>query len=213
MKTLYKNIKSHIPPFVGDRFRIEHFVLSKKAVEQAKFSALIRGTSGEVHSLEAGTYVKLVDTEKKQIVMSDTPMELETNRTFVQEARGTVLVGGLGLGIVLLAIQSKKEVKRIVVVERERELIEYVGKLLPLNKKVEILHGDINTYETVRKFDTIYFDIWNTICGDNWDEMKKLHRRFRKNLNTDGWLGSWRDDDCKRLKAAERREAKMYRNF
>mgnify|MGYP000786328328 FL=1 len=42
--------------------------------------------------------------------MSDTPMEKETNRDFVHNAHGNVLIGGLGIGLIILAIQNKEDV-------------------------------------------------------------------------------------------------------
>lgn len=64
---------------------------------------------------------------------------------------------------------------------------------------VTIVQGDIFTYETTAKFDTIYFDIWDNICGDNWDGMKRLHRKFRSKLRKGGWMSSWRKEDCQHL--------------
>ena len=213
MKTLYKDIKKHIKPFKGDTFEVEHFKLSKEKVELEKMKSMFNGSYGEVHSLKAGAYIKLTNPSMHEIVMSDTPMELETNRLFVEEAKGVVLIGGLGLGIVLLAIQSKKEVKRVVIIEKEKELIEKIGKQLPLNKKVELVHADIFEFKTNEKFDTIYFDIWSHISSDNYEDMKLLHKKFRKNLNKEGWMSSWRFEYCKELKYKENRESRMWPNF
>lgn len=199
--TLYPSIKKHVQPFETERFKLEKFELSDEKVKQIKMSAAFGGGERyrEVYNLEAGMYVKLVDKKQHQIVMSDTPMELDTNREFVVNAKGTVLIGGLGIGVVLLAIQKKKEVKRVLVIEKEKELIDRIVPMLPLNKKVRVVHGDIFEFETKEKFDTLYFDIWNNICGDNWQDMKKLHARFRKNKNPEAWMGSWRKSDCQRL--------------
>lgn len=188
-------------PFETDRFRLEHFSLTKKEVDKARLMAAFRGGSAyaEVYTLKPGKYAKLVDKKFHEIVMSDTPMELETNAEFISAARGSVMIGGLGLGLVLLAIQKKPEVTRILVVEKEQELIERISRQLPLNSKVEVVQGDILSFETKEKFDTLYFDIWNNICGDNWNDMKKLHARYRKNKAPGAWMDSWRSKHCKRL--------------
>jgi hypothetical protein len=203
--TKYIDIQEHVQPFESPSFKVEHIHIDQKMVEEVKFRSALRGQVKEVRTLKAGRYIKLTDKRKKEIVMSDTPMELETNNEVLENARGSVLIGGLGLGIILLAIQKKKEVKRIVVVEKEMELIIRIASQLPLNNKVEIVHGDILTWETDEKFDTQYFDIWNHISGDNWAEMKALNARYRKNRNKGAWVRSWRQDDCQRLERETRR--------
>ena len=127
-------------------------------------------------------------------------MELETNDEFIKVASGNVLIAGLGLGLIVMAIQSKKEVKKILVCEKEKGIIDLIEKRLPFNKKVTVLHEDIFDLTPGTGYDTIYFDIWNNICSDNYEDMKVLHRRWRNKLNKDGWMNSWRFDRCKRLK-------------
>ncbi|MCP6727390.1 MAG: hypothetical protein KJI69_05275 [Patescibacteria group bacterium] len=210
MKTLFKDIKKYLPPSEKGVFAIEHFELSEERVKREKLQAMFGGSYHEVHSLKAGKYIKLVDKSKHDIVMSDTPMELDTNDNFVKAAFGSVLIGGLGLGLILMAIQSKKEVKSILVYEKEKEIIDLIEKRLPLNKKVTILNENIYDVAPKAGFDTIYFDIWNNICSDNYEDMKLLHRKWRNKLNKDGWMSSWRFEWCRDLKQRERREDRMY---
>ncbi len=101
--------------------------------------------------------------------------------------------------MVLAALLQKPEATSITVVEKELEIIELVGKQ-PIfqNQKLRIIEGDIFDYVTTDKYNTIYFDIWNNICTDNWEGMKQLKRRFRKNLDkTDpqAWIGCWKWDE------------------
>ena len=66
------------------------------------------------------------------------------------------------------------------------------------------------------KFDTIYFDIWTNIGGDNYPQMKELHRKFRKYLNKNDinkWMSSWRYDDCKRMNYADNKEDRERKSF
>ncbi len=191
------------------RFKISHVVMDKAFVEREKNSACFTpGGYYEVWDLEPGTYVKLTDAEERygrEIIMSDTPMELRTNKPFVEHAHGNVLIAGLGIGFVLLTIQEKPEVKSITVVELQPELIELVQPKLSLNEKVKIVRADIFQWlpEEPERFNTIYFDIWNSICGDNYPQTKTLHARFRKYLNRKGdsqaWMDSWRRDEFKAL--------------
>lgn len=196
MKLLF-DVKNHLNDSECGRFKIRRFNMTEKDVEHAKMMAMFGGYYGDVYSLKPGEYIKLIDADRDEIVMSDTPMEVETNSSFVENAHGRVLVGGLGLGIILLEIQDKKEVSEIVVVEKYQEIIDLVAKNLPLNDKVKIVQSDIFDFAVEKGFDTIYFDIWNTICEDNWEDMKKLRRKWCRAITKGGWIQSWRQEDCR----------------
>ena len=130
--------------------------------------------------LADGKYVRLLD--RTGCVMSDTDMEKRTNRDFVHNANGDVFIAGLGIGLIVLPIQDKEKVKSITILEKYPEVIELVGKQLPLNSKVNIIQGDVFEYEFPKgtKFDTIYFDIWNYVNSDIYKEMQILRKKYRK---------------------------------
>lgn len=134
-----------------------------------------------LHGIPSGKFIKL--TRRGEVVMSNTGMEKRTNSSFVVKAHGNVLIGGLGIGLILLAIQDKEEVKQITVVEKNKEVIELVGNQLPLNSKVHIVHDDVFEYNPLFKYNTIYMDIWNYINSDIYQrEMKPLISRYRRYL-------------------------------
>lgn len=133
------------------------------------------------HGIPCGKFVRLI--HKGEVVMSDTDMEKRTNANFVRNAHGKVLIGGLGIGLILLAIQDNTEVEKIVVVEKHKEVIDLVKDQLPLNEKVEVVNADVWEYTPTEKFNTIYMDIWNYINTDVYrDSMKPLIARYRKFL-------------------------------
>ena len=134
-----------------------------------------------LHGIPSGKFVRLI--HRGEVVMSNTDMEKRTNSSFVINAHGNVLVGGLGIGLILLAIQDKEEVKQITVVEKNKEVIELVGSQLPLNPKVHIVHDDVFEYKPLFKYNTICMDIWNYINSDVYQrEMKPLISRYRRYL-------------------------------
>lgn len=146
----------------------------------------------------------LFDKEKKEIVMSDSMMEKRTNIDFVNEANGDVLIAGLGLGMIVLAIQDNPKVKSITVVEIDSKLKELsmqgLGKFL--NEKVNIVIEDINNFTPTKKYDVVYCDIWNNIDGENWEEMKSLTKKFKYFVNRDNdsaFLDHWRKKDVRGL--------------
>jgi hypothetical protein len=183
-----------------ENFRLEHFYVSEMDTNRLRLNDLVNDRR-EYTGLKSGTYVRLCDKRSggNNVVMSDTFMERKSNREFYQHAKGDVLIGGLGLGMVLLAVQDKPEVHLATVVEIEQEIIDLVLPQLPLNSKVNVVQGDIFRFVTNHLFDTIYFDVWNEVNAVNWKQMKKLHRRFRKNLKPDGWMSSWREEDTRKL--------------
>ena len=129
----------------------------------------------------------LVDTVKGEIVMSDSWMEQETNIEFVRAAKGDVLIGGLGMGMILLALQDKSEVTSITVVEISQELVDFILPNLPLNDKVKIVVSDIHDFIPDKKYDLVYCDIWNDISGNNYDEMNDLTHKFREHKAVAHW--------------------------
>jgi hypothetical protein len=152
-----------------------------------------------------GKYIRLVNKSNGECVMSDTPMEKRTNYRFLEEAHGDVLIGGLGIGMIIIPIQEKIEVKSITILEKNPEVIELVGKQLPLNNKVTVIEGDIFTYELAKgtKFDSIYFDIWSYINTDVWIEMKALKIKYRKHkqsskINPNSFIKCWAEIEAKK---------------
>lgn len=111
-------------------------------------------------------------------IMSDTPMEHRTNQWFVLNSYGDVLIGGLGIGMIVLAIQNKDNVNSITVLEKSQDVIDCVLPQLPLNDKVKIIQADVFTYKPETKYDCIYMDIWSYVNCDVYEEMKQLKRKY-----------------------------------
>jgi hypothetical protein len=129
--------------------------------------------------IPSGTYVKL--TNKGEVVMSDTPMEKRTNSFFCLNAHGDVLIGGLGIGMIITAIQDKEDVNSIVVLEKHREVIEMITSQISFNSKVHIINADVFTWKPQKgqRFDCVYMDIWNYVNSDVYhEEMKPLKRKY-----------------------------------
>ncbi len=185
----------------GEKFVLKKFTVDDEEVRNVQLRALFN-RNYEYREFIPGTYIKLVDKQLNEIVMSDTPMEKCTNMDLYENAHGNVLIGGLGIGMILLAIQDKSEVSSITVIEKHQEVIDLVGSQLPLNNKVKIINADVFTWEINGKYDTIYMDIWNGVNGDLWEEHKKLSRRYIKAINKSNpnyWKSSWRKHDYQKL--------------
>ena len=166
---MYKNMTEILKDGKAGDFELTHFEIGKNDL-YAIF-----------HGIPCGKFIKL--THRGEVVMSDTAMEKRTNRDFVVKAHGNVLIGGLGIGLILLAIQDKEDIEQITVIEKNKEVIELVGNQLPLNSKVNIVNDDVFEYKPLFKYNTIYMDIWNYINENIYnDQMKPLISRYRRYL-------------------------------
>lgn len=165
---MYKDMIPTLKPSkIGD-FEISYFDISEK-----DYIAIVR------EGISPGRYVKL--SYKGQVVMSNTDMEKRTNLDFCVKAHGDVLIGGLGIGLIIMAIQDHEQVRSITVLEKNQDVIDLVANQLPLNKKVKIVLADVFTWKPERgkKYDCIYMDIWNWINSDVYkEEMLPLKRKY-----------------------------------
>lgn len=159
-----------------------------------------------VERISNGRYARL--KINNATMMSDTDMELRTNYAAVRRAKGDVLIGGLGLGMIVLPILQKPDVTSVTVVELLPEVIALVQPPIVTaangtGSKLTVHQGDIFTWRPTtqgRQFDAIYFDIWEGLCTDNVDEMKRLHLAFRRYLRKGGWVTSWEHKHLSPLK-------------
>lgn len=179
----------------GD-WKIEKFIVSKEEASfhniRAKFSF-----GGGGRTIQEGEYTKIV--RNRTIVMSDTPAEIRDHSYFVHKAEGNVLVNGLGLGWIVEALLQKPGIKTIVVIEKSSDVIKLVKQhyydKCPKNKYLIIVHADAFDFKPQKgqRFNAVWHDIWDNICGDNVEDMKKLHRKYGRHCD---WQGSWCRAEC-----------------
>lgn len=125
----------------------------------------------------------LLDGRTLAVWMSLTPMEVFTLREGISLAKGTVIVGGLGMGYLLRKVCEKTTVERVIVVEHSRELLDWFGNDLCATypKVTDVICGD--AYAQLGKFGDqarYLFDIW-PIYGDaavdaQFQTAKQQHR-------------------------------------
>jgi spermidine synthase len=117
----------------------------------------------------------------------------------INEAKGDVLIAGLGLGVVASACLTKEGVNKVTVVEIAPEVVHLVGDhLCGLHgDRLEIIQADIFDWKPPRgsRWDVAWFDIWDNICGDNAEPMSLLKRRYGRRA---GWKGCWCEHECRR---------------
>lgn len=126
------------------------------------------------------------------IWMSDTPMEFETNKRGIKLAKGNVLECGIGIGLFTYFASKKKNVKKITIVEKQKDVIDLTYPVIK-NKKTNVINSDISDYLkiTKEKFDMIHIDIWADILP--YKEFQPLINLAKKRLNKDGVIICWLD--------------------
>ena len=194
-----------VKPGTSEHFRIDEFTIDS---EHARAFNLREMWNRTRRFVEPGTYTRLCG-DGRGVIMSNTPAEIDDHREAVNLAQGDVFIAGLGIGMVLEAMLSKADVHSITVLEIEPEIIGLVAPYYADEPKVSILCG--NAWEPTalpdgKRFDVLYFDIWDTICGDNYREMKDLNRLYRSRKKRGAKTVFWCRDLCKREHfASERR--------
>lgn len=182
-----------VPEGQSGDWRVERFEVSN----EPSVALLSLAMSGR--SFRPGRYTKL--TYRGSVIMSDTPAEQRDHSIIVHKATGSVLITGLGLGLVANACLEARA-DRITIIEKSSDVIRLVGPhwKSKWGDRIEIIEDDALTWAIPRdaKWNAAWHDIWPSICSDNLPEMHRLHRRFGRHVS--GYHGSWCRYECERAK-------------
>jgi len=178
---------------VSGDWTIETFVVGEFESEKTRLRADF--TSDIDAFIPAGCYRRLM--KSGEVVMSNTPMEVRTCTEFLDNARGSLLINGLGLGMVLHAVLQLPQVTRVTVIERELDVINLVGNTFSSDPRVEIIHEDAFLFSPPAGavYDAAWHDIWHFHSHRNLDEMEALERKY---LSLTNWQGCWGKQECER---------------
>mgnify|MGYP003669329707 FL=1 len=100
----------------------------------------------------------------------------------------TVLVVGLGLGLVPYELSEVNKCSKIDVLEIDQEIIDYTISSGHLNSDINLIQGDIYNYTTTETYDLIIIDtIWyeHEMTDEDYG---LLESRLLPNINTGGAL-------------------------
>lgn len=171
---MYKDMVSILKEGESGNIALENFEITKWDVRAM------------IDEIPIGKYIRLYDKKTNEVIMSDTPYEKDTNFDFCINAHGNILIGGLGIGMILLAIQDKKEVDSILVLEKSNDVINLIAPQLPLNEKVKIIQADVFEWNLPENslYNYIYMDVWNYISLDVFNkDMMILHEKYESLLD------------------------------
>lgn len=164
-------------------WKLSQFTVTEAEANMHRLRCLINNYPER--AISAGTYWRL--TEGGCLYMTNTPAEIRDHVPFINKACGNVLIAGLGLGMVVQALLDQGNCEHITVVELSQDVIDLVGPSYN-DPRVEIVCCDIFKFKPQLHYDYAWFDIWPDICGNNFSQMKKLHRKFASHVsNRDSW--------------------------
>jgi len=185
------NIEITVPDNKKGDYKIETFEVSESEAKLYNIRASVRGG----RYILPGVYKRLMRGDT--VMMSNTPSEIQDHLQFISKARGNVLINGLGFGMALKAVLNKPEVTSVTIVEVSPDIIDLVGPSYNKDPRVQIINADCFEYKPPRgsRYQAVWHDIWDYICGDNVEEMDKLMRKYRSRTE---WQGCWCRKECLR---------------
>lgn len=148
---------------------------------QALISAIQSIQKSDHRNVVPGRYTRLM--RGNTVVMSDTRAEIEDVLPFIESAKGSILIAGLGLGLVPAALAKSPRVSEVVILEKSRDVIALTGARFYCEKKVRVIVGDIFKDDHLvriarQRYDMAWFDIWDDISPDNLPEMLWLEKKY-----------------------------------
>ena len=188
-----KDYKCMVPEGQVGAWRVEHFEVTEEDARFERLRSIFSSSRGR--GVPVGIYTRLA--RHGTTVMSDTPDELNDQLPFLYNAKGNILINGLGLGITVDLALMSPEVNHVTVVEIALGVISLVGPYLQEKHggRLTIVEGDALAWAAPKgvRYDAVWHDIWDVICADNLPEMHKLHRRYGRRTD---WQGSWCRERC-----------------
>lgn len=207
-RSQFEPMDQYIPEGERGSAQIVHFEVSQQDSDRTA----MRAAFGRPETfVPAGRYVRLM--VNGEVMMSDTPMERDTNQKFLDAAAGDILIAGLGIGMLLVPLFKSRKVRSITVIEKNSDVISLVSPALVdlgfkgfASGKYQVIPESIFDWNPPRgaRYDTIYFDIWPNITTDNLPDIEALHKKFGAYKTKGGFLDSWQRDNLLMLKSRYR---------
>jgi hypothetical protein len=168
---------------------LKEFVIDKFKLDKPCIRSLISG-----RPIPTGVLFTRLLRKDNTIVMSDTPSEMKDHLSVVNNASGSVLINGLGIGMVLKNILLKTSVTDITVIEISQELIDAIS---PYYNDDRVTFVCSNAFDYIppkgKKYNVVWHDIWDYICSDNIPEMNILRKKYSRKSK---WQGFWCEREC-----------------
>jgi len=179
--------------------KVGNFSIEKTLIEKGTILNMYDRKEGRIFKGRyTFDYPLVVLREGGEVWMSDSQIEIESVAGAAEAAKGDVLIGGLGVGLLPIFICDK--VNSITVVELHKEVIDLVFPYLII-PGMEVMNDDIFHYLATTKFryDFIHIDIWNNTTAPIM-EIDKARKAASKCLKPGGVVWCWLQELYDRIK-------------
>ena len=153
---------------------------------------------GQPMRLVAPLECRLLFDPQGRLWMSDTPQERIMMYNNGRRSQGSVLIGGLGLGLYpqYAVVGAAGRAVRFTVIEFSSVVREIVEPTLSASLKVplEVKTGDVAAYlsgPVTTRFDTIFLDTWETLDAVHLPEINRLRDQALRHLAPGGRVLLW----------------------
>jgi len=123
------------------------------------------------------------------IIMSDTAQEYYEHEPLWMNAKGSVLIGGLGLGMVITPLLADPRVEKITLIENSPEVIDLVWPHYQDLEGVHLVVSDFEAWESTEKFNYVWHDTW--IADNELDRHEYREKMTRKYEDRCDDMGFW----------------------
>ena len=128
-------------------------------------------------------YIGLYNPEGKVMTLDAPDYITEYAPELLDVEFNSMLIGGLGIGVIPYVVQDFAEVD---VIETDQNIIDIVNQLGHLNANVNIINDDIFTFTIVKTYDIIVLDIWYESLTE--DLSNQLIEKYLPFVNEGGFL-------------------------
>lgn len=128
-------------------------------------------------------YLELCNPDNKILSLDSPDYILEYTPELLDIEFNSILIGGLGIGVIPYVCQDFAQVD---VVENDQNVIDITTQVGHLNNNVNIINGDIFTFEPTKTYDIILIDtIYDSIPENITDSIIEKYLPF---VNEGGFL-------------------------
>ncbi|WP_300381536.1 hypothetical protein [Clostridium sp.] len=174
-------MKPYESEFVKGKIEEYNLLIKNNSINKFKINKKenFKSKTGYMYERELDLGLDIVNLERNgNSLMKISAIEIESSYMFIKHAKGTVGIVGLGLGYVVSELLKKEEVKKIIVYEKEKEIIDLYNLSFKADKRLKIINED--AYKAKKdKFDYFFVDIYdykltNKVVED-YKKFNKLH--------------------------------------
>ena len=173
-----------IPEGTSGGFEIAHF----RDTTTTHNWQVYREMKDEPHS----RHTVLLSDQCNMPIMQDSEAEHREHQDFFDNANGSVLIAGLGIGFVNEYLKDMDNVTSITIVEKYQDVIDLVWPYCEKDDRYTLVHDDIETWVPPEGsyWDYAWFDAWvfnNEMSYE--DHMALMQERYTDYIGSSGqWI-------------------------